>query len=260
MLPALFVSHGSPMTVLIESAARRFMRGMGAGFEKPKAILAVSAHWETDAPELSATASPETIHDFYGFPAELYQQSYPAPGAPDWAGEIAALLRAAGIACSIDPRRGLDHGAWTPLLLAYPEADIPVLQLSVQSHLDPRHHYLLGQALRPLRERGVLILATGSLTHNLRELNLREAPEASKPAAWAVKFGDWMHDALTQRRDDDLLGYRSRAPEAARSHPTDEHLLPLYVALGAASPGMPATALHRSMQFGALAMDSYRFD
>lgn len=260
MLPALFVSHGSPMTVLIESAARRFMTQMAGGFARPKAVLAVSAHWETARPELGAVAQPETIHDFYGFPRQLYQLQYPAPGAPDWAARAAAILQQAGFEATLHPTRGLDHGAWTPMLLAFPAADIPVFQLSVQSERDPAHHFALGAALRPLRDEGVLILTTGSLTHNLRELNLRDEPEAAPAVNWASRFSDWMHEALAARRDADLLAYRSRAPEAVRNHPTDEHLLPLFVALGAASPGKPATALHRSMQFGALAMDAYRFD
>lgn len=262
MLPALFISHGSPMTVLLDSPARDFMRGFGAGFDKPKAILAVSAHWETAEPLLGGPKQPETIHDFYGFPQALYQIHYDAPGAPELAASIAKRLDEAGFKAGVDPRRGLDHGAWTPLYMAYPKADIPVLQLSIQSHLDPAHHHALGVALRPLREEGVLILATGSMTHNLRELdrNVHGDGRGGSSFPWAQNFADWMEQKLEQRDDAALLDYRAQAPEARRNHPTDEHLLPLYVALGAATPGQPAKPLHRSMQFGSLSMDSYRFD
>jgi len=258
-LPTLFISHGAPTTVLSGTPAHHFMKTLhdlvpAAGI---RAILVVSAHWETDQPMLGAAARPETIHDFYGFPQPLYELRYPAPGDPALAADIADLLNAAGFKAATDPRQGLDHGAWTPLLLGFPEANIPVLQLSVQPHRDPAHHYALGQALRPLRDQGVLVLASGSLTHNLRELD-RRGPQAPV-LPWASAFADWVNAALTERRDEDMVAYRAKAPEARRNHPTDEHFLPLFVALGAATPGLPAEALHRSMEFGSLSMDSYRF-
>ncbi len=257
-LPTLFISHGAPTTALVDSPARRFLLTLGQYVpQKPRAILSVSAHWETAEPRLGAAAQPETIHDFYGFPAPLYQLRYPAPGDPALAVEIAGLLRQAGFQADTDAAQGLDHGAWTPLLLGFPAADIPVLQLSVQSARDPAHHYALGQALRPLRQQGVLVMASGSLTHNLRELDRRGAAAPVQP--WAAGFADWVFDALAARRDQDMVDYRRLAPEARRNHPTDEHFLPLFVALGAASPGEPAERLHSSMEFGALSMDSYRF-
>lgn len=257
-LPSLFISHGAPTTALVDSPAHRFLLGLNQAVpQKPRAILAVSAHWETAEPRLGAAQKPQTIHDFYGFPAPLYQLQYPAPGDPALAAEIAALLKAAGFQAATDAGQGLDHGAWTPLLLGFPAADIPVLQLSVQPQRDPAHHYALGQALRPLRQQGVLVLASGSLTHNLRELDRRGAAAPVQP--WASGFADWVYQALTQRRDQDMLDYRRLAPEAQRNHPTDEHFLPLFVALGAASPDQPAERLHSSMEFGALSMDSYRF-
>lgn len=256
-LPSVFVSHGSPMLTLEpDRPAHRFLRQASQHWRQPKAILAVSAHWETETPEVGATAQPETIHDFYGFPPALYRQLYPAPGAPDVAARIKALLEAAGLPAQLDATRGLDHGAWSPLKLIYPDADIPVLQLSIQSHRDPAHHFALGRALAPLRDEGLLVFATGSLTHNLRLLNRADHGEV---APWAQAFADWMAEKLQARDDAALLDYRRLAPHAAMNHPSDEHLLPLYVALGAATPDIPAERLHASFTLGALAMDSYLF-
>jgi 4,5-DOPA dioxygenase extradiol len=256
-LPAVFISHGSPMLALEpERPAHRFLRGAAVLWPKPKAILAVSAHWETEMPEVGAVAQPETIHDFYGFPPALYRMRYDAPGAPQLAGRIRALLKEAGFKAALDPQRGLDHGAWSPLSLIYPAADIPVLQLSIQPHRDPAHHLALGRALAPLRDEGVLIMATGSMTHNLRML---DRSDLNPPADWAAAFSAWMAQKLEQRDDAALLDYRRQAPFAAQNHPTDEHLLPLYVALGAATSGAPAQRIHASFAHGSLAMDSYSF-
>lgn len=257
-LPALFVSHGSPMLPLEpERPAHQFLRQASRHWPQPQAILAVSAHWETAQPEIGATAQPATIHDFHGFPPALYQMRYPARGAPAVAARVKTLLEAAGFQARLDPERGLDHGAWSPLSLVYPQADIPVLQLSLQSQRDPAHHLSLGRALVPLRDEGVLILATGSLTHNLRELSWNDSQGV---ADWAQAFADWMADKLQNRDDAALLDYRRQAPQAARNHPTDEHLLPLYVALGAATPDTAAQRLHASFALGSLSMDSYLFN
>ncbi|MFC3675152.1 DODA-type extradiol aromatic ring-opening family dioxygenase [Ferrovibrio xuzhouensis] len=257
-MPALFISHGSPMLALEpEQPAHRFLTTAAEAWPRPRAILAVSAHWETAAPVLGATAQPDTIHDFSGFPPELYRLRYPAPGEPALAAAIRDPLAAAGIDATLDPQRGLDHGAWSPLLLVYPQADIPVLQLSVQSRRDPAHHLRLGAALRALREDGVLVFATGSLTHNLRALDWRGG---GKVMPWAQDFSDWMHDRLVARDDAALADYRAQAPHAAMAHPTDEHLLPLYVALGAATPGVAAERLHASFALGSLSMESYLFN
>lgn len=253
-LPAVFISHGSPMLTLEpDRPAHQFLRGASALWQKPKAILAVSAHWETETPEVGAVAEPETIHDFYGFPPALYRMHYAAPGAPQFAARICDLLTAAGYAAALDAQRGLDHGAWSPLTLIYPDADIPVLQLSIQSQRDPAHHLALGRALAPLRDEGVLIMATGSMTHNLR---LLDRSDRNPPADWAAAFAEWMAQKLERRDDAALLDYRRRAPFAAQNHPTDEHLLPLYVALGAATPGAPAERIHASFAHGSLAMVS----
>ncbi len=256
MLPALFVSHGAPTLPLSDSPARDFLAGLAATLPRPRAILAVSAHWETAQPAVSAAAHPATIHDFRGFPAALYQLRYPAPGDPALAGRVRTLLEAAGFAASLDPERGLDHGAWVPLLLAWPAADIPVLQLSVQ-RLGPEHHLRLGAALARLRAEDVLVLGSGSWTHDLGRF--RGQAEDAPAAPDVTEFAEWMDAALREQRLDDLLDYRARAPHAAQNHPTEEHLLPVFVALGAAGPHAPARRLHASAMFSMLRMDAYAF-
>jgi 4,5-DOPA dioxygenase extradiol len=258
MLPALFVSHGAPTLILSDAPARDFLAQLASVVERPKEVLCVSAHWETEKPAASTVARPETIHDFYGFPEELYRLRYDAPGAPDLATRATALLSAAGIAAETDAARGLDHGAWVPMLLGWPEADIPVTQLSIQHPLGPAHHLAVGRALRPLREEGVLILASGSATHNLRELHRGAAP--IPPSAWASAFADWLAQKIEAGDRAALTDYRRQAPNAARAHPRDEHFLPLFVALGAGQDDRPGRRLHRSWTFGGLAMDAYAFD
>ena len=256
--PALFVSHGSPTMPLEKSAANDFLRGLGVALGRPEAILMVSAHWDTERPAVSGAKRPQTIHDFYGFPPELYRLEYPAPGAPKLAERVARLLGEQGIPADIDPERGLDHGAWTPLILAYPKADIPVAQFSIQSHLGPAHHLRLGEALRPLRDEGVLVIASGGATHNLRELSRQRGNPV--PQGWTVEFNEWLADAVKSHRTGDLIAYRDHAPQAVRNHPTDEHLIPLFVALGAGDPGGTTQRLHSSIDSGVISMDAYRFD
>ena len=256
--PAIFVSHGSPTLPLERGEAVDFLRHLGRSLGRPEAILAVSAHWDTARPAVSSVEEPETIYDFYGFPEELYRLRYPAPGAPGMAKRAASLLADAGMQPQVDPQRGLDHGAWTSLMLMYPQADIPVTQLSIQSRLGPAHHVRLGEALRPLREEGVLIFASGGATHNLRELRHQRGNPVPQP--WVVEFNEWLADAVLSGRREDLIGYRRKAPHAVRNHPTDEHLIPLFVALGAGDPGATAQRLHSSISSGVISMDAYRFD
>jgi 4,5-DOPA dioxygenase extradiol len=251
MLPSLFVSHGAPTLPFDDVPARDFLLELGGRFERPSAILCVSAHWDTRMPALNAVARNTTIHDFYGFPDALYRLSYNASGAPGLAARSAAMI---GPRAVLDDTRGLDHGAWVPLMLMYPDADIPVIQLSVQTESTPADHILLGRTLAPLRAEGVLILCSGGFVHNLRDLD-RTDMNAAEPA-WSSAFADWVHDALIEGREDDLAHYRRLAPDAVRSHPTEEHFLPLHVAFGA---GGNATRLHRSTTFGSLRMDAYAF-
>jgi 4,5-DOPA dioxygenase extradiol len=257
MLPTLFVSHGAPTLPLTNAPATQFLKHLGDHLPRPRAILVASAHWETARPEVNAVARNDTIHDFYGFPRALYELRYPAPGDPALAQRIVQLLEKAGLHGGIDTTRGLDHGAWVPLLLAYPNADIPVLQLSVQSRLGPAHHERLGAALASLRAEDVLVVGSGSWTHDLRRFRgqAEDAPEQPD----VTMFADWMDRAVREGRRADLLDYRRRAPHAADNHPTEEHLLPLYVALGAAGPDAHAERLHTSGMFSMLRMDAYAF-
>ncbi len=253
-IPSVFVSHGAPTLVLEDIAARDFMAGMGDQLPRPKTILCVSAHWETEEPTVSAAPRPATIHDFYGFPEALYRLRYAAPGAPDLAHRVAELIASAGSRCDVDRDRGLDHGAWNPLMLIYPHADIPVTQLSIQSSLDPAHHAAIGRALRPLREEGVLILASGGAVHNLRQFQV----DRERPAPWAVSFDAWLADRIAAGDEQALIAYRETRPEARLAHPRDEHFMPLFVALGAG--GGKGRALHLSFAHGSLSMAAFAWE
>jgi 4,5-DOPA dioxygenase extradiol len=256
-LPSLFLSHGAPTLPLTDTPARSFLSQLGRDLPRPSTILVISAHWETDRPTVNAVAWNETIHDFYGFPRALYDLRYPAPGSPPLAETIATSLRQVGFACDMDGKRGLDHGAWVPLSLIYPAGDIPVLQLSVQPHLGPEHHLRLGRALAPLPAQGVLIIGSGSFTHDLSEFR---GHAANDPApAWVNDFADWFDAAVTENRTADLLNYRKLAPYAAKNHPTEEHLLPLYAALGVGGTATRSERLHASTTYGVLRMDIYAF-
>jgi 4,5-DOPA dioxygenase extradiol len=257
MQPSIFLSHGAPTLALSASAAASFLATLPDLLpERPSAVLVASAHWETPRPSLSSTPRNTTIHDFGGFPAPLYELRYDAPGAPALADRASGLLREAGLSPELDRERGLDHGAWVPLRRAWPAADLPVLQLSLQTALGPEHHLRLGQALAPLRREGVLILGSGGLTHNLGAFR-GQAEDAPEPD-WVSAFADWTSAALLEGRTEDLLAYRRLAPEAAHNHPSAEHVLPLFVALGAGGDG-PARRLHRSTTYGILRMDAFAF-
>ena len=258
VLPSIFVSHGAPTLAIEQNETVEFLRRLGAELgEKPRAILCVSAHWTTHMPTLGAAVEPETIYDFGGFPEAMYQLRYPAPGAPGLAERAVLLLKEAGIESQISPRRGLDHGAWVPLMLLYPSADIPVTQLSVQPLLGPAAHFRLGQALAPLRREGILILATGSATHNLSRLGQQDTPPE-----WARQFEEWLDRKINAGAYEELLDYRRLAPHAGLAHPTEEHLLPLFVAAGAGAPAGEKSngrTLHRGWTHGSLSMAAYSF-
>ncbi len=254
---SLFVSHGSPTLILEDLPATRFLRRLGSDVARPKAIVAVSAHWMTRMPAVSGAARPETIHDFYGFPPPLYALKYAAPGAPDLAERLAEALRSAGFQAVIDPEQGLDHGAWVPAMLAWPAADIPILQLAVQPHLDAAHHYAMGQALAPLVAEGLLVMGSGSATHNLRAL---DRGRHESVAQWAQHFDDWLVAAIEAGDVAALLDWKHQAPHARMAHPTDEHFLPLFVAMGAAGANTRGRTLHRSFTHGALSMSAFAFE
>jgi 4,5-DOPA dioxygenase extradiol len=259
MLPSVFVSHGAPTFPLTDAPARAFLESLAGRLpERPRAILVVSAHWETAAPSVTSGDENLTIHDFHGFPKELYEIRYPAPGSASLAKRVATLLESGGRAVTPVPARGLDHGAWVPLSLVYPEADIPVVQLSVQTGLGPEYHYRLGSLLSPLRQEGVLIMGSGSFTHDLS--SFREYYHALHAPAphWVDAFANWMSEAIVAGRMNDLIAYRTIGPHAARNHPTEEHLMPLFVAMGAGEGGK-AEHLHQSTTHGVLRMDAFAF-
>jgi 4,5-DOPA dioxygenase extradiol len=259
-LPAIFVSHGAPNLILGDSPAKAFLTKLSDELPaRPAAILVVSAHWETPRPMVSAPKINDTIHDFGGFERELYSIRYPAPGSLGLAKRVVQLTAAHGVSASIDRSRGLDHGAWVPLMLAWPDADIPVAQLSVQPYAGVDHHLRLGVLLETLRAEGVLVLASGSFTHDLRSyIAERHTPDAVEPG-WVTIFADWMQVAIMAGDRQALRDYRRLAPEAVRNHPTEEHLLPLFVALGAGGDGNQPRVLHRSTTHSVLRMDAYAF-
>ena len=255
-LPALFVPHGAPTFALDSGEAGAALAGFARELVRPKAILVISAHWDTELPTFSAACRPETIHDFYGFPQQLYTIRYPVCGAVGWAMEARTLLEEAGFAVVLDPQRGLDHGAWIPLRVMYPDASVPVLAMSVQSRLGPRHHYRLGQALAPLRDAGVLIVASGNLTHNLGHLG---AGRKGISLDYVPAFQQWWRQRIEASDIESLLDYRAKAPGAVEAHPTEEHLLPFFVALGAGGEQFAPQVVYSGIEYDILVMDSYAF-
>src|SRR5687767_1073568 len=231
----IFVSHGAPTLALAQLPGEAELAGrlkeIGRTMPKPKAILIASAHWSTEEPRLGGAEKPATVHDFGGFPEELQRLTYPAPGARDLARRATDLLSAVGFSVAMVPGQGLDHGMWVPLRHMFPAADVPVAPLSIQERLDPAHHFVLGRALQPLTEEGVLVVGSGGAVHNLRELAWKGGATTD---AWAREFDDWLFDALSRGRLEDAVAAAQKAPSAKRAHPSLEHLLPLYVALGAA--------------------------
>ncbi|UZE10265.1 DODA-type extradiol aromatic ring-opening family dioxygenase [Pseudomonas sp. B21-053] len=254
MFPSLYISHGSPMLALEPGASGPALARLAAEMPKPKAIVIVSAHWESNELLVSGNPQPDTWHDFGGFPKALFDVQYPAPGDPQLAGEVVELLKADGLPARIDAKRPFDHGVWVPLSLMYPQADIPVVQVSLPTRGGPALQTRVGHALASLREHGVLLIGSGSITHNLRELDWHAGPESVEP--WAKAFRDWMIEKLAANDEAALHDYRQQAPNAVRNHPSDEHLLPLYFARGA---GGEFGIAHQGFTMGALGMDIYRF-
>jgi 4,5-DOPA dioxygenase extradiol len=242
------------MLALEPGASGPALARLAAEIPKPKAIVIVSAHWESNELLVSGNPQPETWHDFGGFPKALFEVQYPAPGDPRLAAEVAELLKTAGFAARIDSNRPFDHGVWVPLSLMYPLADIPIVQVSLPTRGGPALQTRVGHALASLREHGVLLIGSGSITHNLRELDWHAGPESVEP--WALAFRDWMIDKLAANDEAALHDYRAQAPNAVRNHPSDEHLLPLYFARAA---GGQFSVAHQGFTMGALGMDIYRF-
>lgn len=224
---------------------------------RPSALVVASAHWETAVPMVTGSARPETIHDFGGFPRELYEIEYPVRGDPALARTIVALLREAGITVGIEGCRGIDHGVWVPLRWMYPGADIPVVEISVSPARGPLHHLALGRALAPLADAGVLVIGSGHATHNLRDWAGRRGH--AEPMPYAATFARWLGERLAEHDETALVDYRAEAPDAIRAHPTEEHFLPLFVAWGAAGTGSNVERVVGGFENGALARDSYLF-
>ncbi|XP_065876042.1 extradiol ring-cleavage dioxygenase [Euphorbia lathyris] len=255
-----YLSHGSPMMSIDESIpARQFFQSWRNDIctETPKAILMISGHWDTRDPSVNVVSRNETIYDFYGFPDPMYKLKYTPPGAPELAKRVKELLIESGFKrVQEDSKRGLDHGAWVPMMFMYPDADIPVCQLSIQSEKDGSYHYNMGRALAPLKEEGVLIIGSGATTHNLRAL---QSHHAGSTPSWAVEFDTWLRDALLQGRYDDVNQFYEKAPHGKMAHPWPDHFYPLHVAMGAAGENAKAKQIHQSWSNGSLSYSSYQF-
>ena len=252
--PSLFISHGAPTFALEPGLLGANLRALGSRVPDVKAVLVVSAHWQSRGSRVMTTLAPATLHDFGGFAAELYRLEYPAPGAPVLASQAGRLLTALGFLVNEDPERGLDHGTWVPMLHLFPDAHVPVFQVSMPYDLDTAGAWRLGRALGQLRDRGVLIVGSGSLTHNLYEVR----QNGSDTAAYAREFASWVRDAVLRHDTDRLIRYRRTAPHAERAHPTEEHYLPLLVALGASTAGDETPeVIEGDMTYGVLSMESY---
>lgn len=269
VFPPLFLSHGAPNMALHDAPVRDFMISLAQNYQIPEAIIAVSAHFETNGTVVVSDPQPEMIYDFRGFEAELYEMNYPASGQPELAHEVLALLQKAGIKADELKQRGFDHGTWVPLSLCYPDADIPIVQVSIDPDASPEYHFKLGQALASLPERNIAVIGTGNITHNLPALFSKgKDPELDANIKGYVEdFLKWFDTQLESNHLENLLNYRNKAPFAAENHPTDEHLLPIYVALGAANGVAPeqvkaqkkARKIHASYNYEFLAMDAWEF-
>lgn len=259
--PSLFLSHGAPTLTIEDSAARRYLSGLGNQLGVPKAILVISAHHNSRGDSVAVTSgvAPETVYDFSGFPEALYQITYPAPGDPELAAQVISCLKAAGFTAVADGKRGFDHGAWVPLHLMYPNADIPVIQISINMQKSPQWHYDLGQALAPFRCEGNLIVGSGGATHNLREFFKGEYELDAESPKWVTTFADWLSERIEAGDVAAVLDAVESGPDGHRNHPYMDHILPLFVAMGAGGEQAKGRRLHKSSTYGVLAMDAYAF-
>lgn len=249
-MTSIFISHGAPSVVLENNPTTKFFTELGQGPTKPKGIVVISAHWQTREHRITASLAPETIHDYGGFSAELYSLTYPAKGAPELAERLQKLIPSS----ELDAKRGLDHGAWNPLYLMYPQADIPVVQISLKIGEGAKHHYELGKALHGLTAENILVIGSGNLTHNLRAAFSGKYQEVPN---WVTEFSEWVADKIAANKIDELLEWEQKAPFAHENHPTDEHFLPLFVALGAAAENHQAQRFNNVVDYSVLAMDGF---
>lgn len=258
-LPSLFVPHGAPTFALRPGMAGEAIAAVARSLPQPRVIVVASAHWDTPAAAVGFAERPETIHDYYGFPEALYRLRYPATGCREAAEEIMSAMRSAGLPADSDAGRGLDHGAWIPLRMMFPDADIPVVPVSIQGHGGAQHAWKLGRSLAPLVDKGFLVIGSGNITHNLRDFRFGE-PSGTETPAYVRRFAEWISDRVAAGDLAALLDYRRQAPDAVRAHPTEEHLLPFFVALGAAGDTPAARRIHAGIDSGVLAMDAYSFE
>jgi 4,5-DOPA dioxygenase extradiol len=247
-LPAIFFGHGSPMNTLDDNRYTQAWVRLGEMADKPKAILAISAHWYTRGTAVTAMERPKTIHDFYGFPQELFDVEYPAPGDPALAKRVRNLLAPMNV--GLDQSWGLDHGTWSVLKHAFPKADVPVVQLSIDATQPAAFHYELGSRLAPLRDEGVLIAGSGNVVHNLRAMGRNGGP----PYDWAVRFNDYVRNALAAQQYGRLVAYEGAGEDARLSVPTPEHYLPLLYVLGAQRPGETAAVAIDGLEIRSISM------
>jgi len=250
-MPAIFVGHGSPMVALEEDSYTKSLASFAKMLPKPKAIAVVSAHWESKLPwRVTAGSKPGIIYDFFGFPDELYRLTYPCPGDPALAREIADLLSRTGEETVLDSRRGIDHGAWVPIRRMFPQADIPVVQISLPPS-PPLDLVRMGQFLAPLRSEGVLLMGSGNLVHNLKLIHFED--KNFPVESWAGEFDSWLAEMLGKFELQQLIDYRHKGPHAAMAAPTTEHFDPLFFVLGAAE-GEPLTAIFAGFHHGNISM------
>ncbi|NTU58975.1 MAG: 4,5-DOPA dioxygenase extradiol [Chlorobiaceae bacterium] len=254
IMPALFLGHGNPMNALQSNKYSEGWRQLGVSLPRPKAILSVSAHWYVDETAVTGSSSPETIHDFYGFPRELFEFSWPAPGSPELAGRVRTQLLPLNV--RLDQQRGLDHGTWSVLCHMYPAADIPVVQLSIDETKGPDFHYEMGRLLQPLRDEGVLIVGSGNIVHNLRAYAWGD--DQVQPFDWAVRFESAARKLMLEGRDRDLVDYRSFGEDARLSVPSPDHFLPLLYVLGLRMDGDKVSFPVEGIEGGSLSMLSVR--
>ena len=252
---SLFISHGSPDLLIRDIPAKKFLQELSQSFERPDAIVVFSAHYESDQIEITAARRLQTIHDFGGFPQELYKMHYTVEGAPNLASDVMQIFEDAGISALLNSKRGIDHGAWVPLKLIYPDADIPIIQISIQPYEEPLYHYKIGRIVAELKRKNILIIGSGSVTHNLfAALQMKDA----ETPFWAEIFAESLAKRLENSDVKAVLNWFD-LPHAQENHPSPEHFVPLLIALGAAGENPIAKRLHRSFDYSVLAMDCYVF-
>jgi len=258
-LPSLLVPHGAPTFTLAPGAAGLALREQVESIDDLRAVVIVSAHWEATVPTVGAATKLETIYDFWGFPDSLYGITYPATGCSEAAKEVVEAIQQNGLSAKLDYKRGLDHGAWIPLRLMFPNADIPIVPLSLTHGMGADKAYRLGLSLNALTQHGFLIIGSGNITHNLSDYRHAYQNQTFTPPKYIEQFSDWIAHKSSPINIPDLLNYRTQAPNALRAHPSEEHLMPFYVAMGAAGESPLITRFYKGINDYVIAMDAYRF-